>query len=228
MSRKINPISLRLGITQVWDSSFQIYGKVNKNYYILFHKNFQIYQFFKFTRKWSNLLITKQSIQVNKNQVFISFYHTDPNPENNSLKLHQISDIFSKLFNLKIIFYYYSKSKWFSTIELISNYVQYLLIKNSNPSKVLQEISVFFLTQLNTKKIVNSTKGPVKVQLQGFKISLAGRFDNSKNQMAKSIYHNFGSLPLTSVKNYVEFLTSEIHTKLGTCGLQIWLFYKIY
>ena len=47
MAQKINPISFRLGITQVWNSTLQIYGKSFSGYFLLLHKQLQIQNFIK-------------------------------------------------------------------------------------------------------------------------------------------------------------------------------------
>ena len=62
--------------------------------------------------------------------------------------------------------------------------------------------------------------GLIKTELIGFKIRLVGRFDGS-NQMAKCFDQTVGTLSLTNLSIFVEYSNTEIHTKLGTCGVQI-------
>jgi|GEM_PF-5891287 len=92
----------------------------------------------------------------------------------------------------------------------------------------MQNVNKVLNLCLNLNKISYFKKGPFRIKLIGFKIRLAGRFDNSRNQMAKITKYNSGSLSLSTLKNKVEYSKNEIFTKFGTCGFQIWLFYKIY
>nr|YP_008994206.1 ribosomal protein S3 [Rhodymenia pseudopalmata]AGO19258.1 ribosomal protein S3 [Rhodymenia pseudopalmata] len=227
MSQKINPISLRLGVTQVWDSTFQFYGKSNKTYQSIFHKNYQAFTFISCIHNCSEFLLGNFVAHFNRNYTSIDFFCSISKPDKICLNLNQISDIISCWYDSKIFLFPYQKMNWFSSTKLISNYVKFLLSQNLNPTIILKDLGSFFELQFESEKIINSVKGPLKVQLKGFKIKLTGRFDNSRNQLSKNIVNKMGALPLTSLKSYLEFTSTEIYTKLGTCGLQIWLFYKI-
>ena len=76
-------------------------------------------------------------------------------------------------------------------------------------------------SQINSNKICYFKSGILTVKLKGYKIRLSGRLEGSKTQMAKSIEQVEGSLPLTSIKNYVEYKKAEIYTKSGICGIQV-------
>nr|AHX02542.1 ribosomal protein S3 [Sebdenia flabellata] len=227
MTQKINPISLRLGITQVWDSILQNYGKLNKNYSLILHKQIQFYKFLMQLLNSSKLLVSQKELQFKNNYVLVNLYYLNENLPISSLDLTKISKIIFQWFFVRVVLRLYLKYKLYSSINLVFNYTKYLLEQGELPTKILWNLCRFLEVHLNANKVFNSVKGPIRVNLKGFKIRLAGRLDGSKNQMAKTIEQKVGSLPLASLKSYVEFLNTEIHTKLGTCGLQIWLFYSI-
>jgi hypothetical protein len=99
------------------------------------------------------------------------------------------------------------------------------LLKNVSLKKALKDVAKLITIQLNSKKILYTSKGPLTFKLQGFKIKSSGRFDNSRNQMSKTIKYTKGSLPLSKLNSYVEYSHKDIHTKSGVCSVHIWLFY---
>lgn len=226
MSQKINPINFRLGATQVWNTSFQIYGKSNSLYSNSFYLNFFVFQVTAFLHKWTNFLLTDYYLIILKNKVIINFFYPSELlnvPQNTEY----LSSIFSNWYNSVIILNGYPKDQWFSSLGLIINYAKHLLTCNVNKSKVLFDLCSFFKNRLGHKKIIESSQGLALVEFVGFKVSLKGRVDNVGNQLSKSISYKVGVLPLTSTKTFVEFSNSTIYTNLGNCEFRIWLFYKI-
>ena len=90
---------------------------------------------------------------------------------------------------------------------------------------VLRNVSKIILNQLGTKKSIYTTRGPLTLKLSGFRFKLSGRFDNSRNQMTKTLKYAGGSLPMPSINVYSEYSHTHIYTKSGVCGLGIWLTY---
>ena len=230
MTQKVNPISTRLGTTQVWDYTFQVYGKFNKDYHFIFYKVFQMFNLFSYIHSYLKLQIGSKAIKFSKNWLLLNLYFLySDDPSLKHVNLNQISNVIFKWFRIKVFFRPYLKTNRFFSTRLISNYAQHLLINNVSPNKVLRDICYFFEQMLDSEKVVNSVKGPARSKLKGFRISLAGRFDrSSKNQMARLTSQKIGSLPLSYSKSHVEYLNTDFFTKLGTCGIRIWLFYEIY
>ena len=79
--------------------------------------------------------------------------------------------------------------------------------------------------QLNSAKILTSKTGLKVLKFKGFKLKLSGRFEESKNQMSKTLEQTSGSISLLSTSSYIEFSTLNINSKLGVCNIKIWLFY---
>ena len=130
----------------------------------------------------------------------------------------------------QVKFVIYIDSNNIYTTQILCTYACYLL-KNLNYSlkKILAVISILLKHQWNLQIIIFSKKGPEKFILKGYKIMFKGRFSNQKNQMAKTMILNKGSLKLNTLNNYVDFKKINLFTKLGTCNMKIWLLYeKIY
>nr|YP_010199836.1 ribosomal protein S3 [Hydropuntia urvillei]UAD89844.1 ribosomal protein S3 [Hydropuntia urvillei] len=229
MTRKINPKSLRLGLTQVWDLTIQNYNKFDS--YILFiFKWLQINSVITRILRSNEFLISDKEFLYMGDKLFLNVYIPNSILESNDkyfLTLHELSKILVNCFSLKIYPRIYKKVNSTTMSNLILSYAIYLFEYNNNPNKILWQICQLLKGHLDNGRVIYCTKGIRMVYLKGFKIQLVGRFDNTKSQMARSIQYNLGSLALVSLKSYVEFSHKDLHTKLGSCGLKVWLFYEI-
>nr|YP_010199711.1 ribosomal protein S3 [Gracilaria flabelliformis]UAD89669.1 ribosomal protein S3 [Gracilaria flabelliformis] len=230
MTRKVNPISLKLGLTQVWDFTIQNYSKLNDCYALSFLKQLQIENIVGKILKVNKFLVNDKEFWYFNNKLFLNIYIVEVfnNQVDKYLFLIQkLSKLVFNWFSLKIYLRIYKRIYWITTSNLILSYASYLFEQNKSPNKILWQICIFLNKHRHCSKIIYSTKGIRLVHLKGFKVRLVGRFDNTKSQMAKSIQQSSGSLSLISLKNQVEFMQKNLYTKLGSCGLQIWLFYEI-
>nr|UAD89794.1 ribosomal protein S3 [Gracilaria salicornia] len=230
MARKVNPISLRLGLTQVWNLTIQNYGKLNYCYMSSFLQYWRTRNIIAKILKFNKFLINDKELWYINNTLFLNIYMVDLVKKHSDMYLFlikELSKLVCKWFSLKVDLRIYKRISWMTTSNLMLSYVSYLFDKNRNLNKILWQVCTFLKKHLHKGKVVYSTKGIRIAYLKGFKIRLVGRFDNTKSQMAKSIQQGSGSLSLLSLKNQVEYMQKNLHTKLGSCGLQIWLFYEI-
>lgn len=230
MTKKINPISLRLGLSQVWEIAIQSYGKFNSCYVKFIFKQLQIEKTINRIIYSNKFLIHDQEFWYIENKLLLNIYFTELSTNHLDKYLSLIKKLSKVIFNwflVKICIKIYKRTNLITTTNLITNYALYLFAQNKNPNKVLWQICLFLKKHLNSYKIVYSTRGIRLIYLKGFKVRIVGRFDNTKSQMAKSIQQSSGPMSLVSLKNHVEFIQETLYTKLGSCGLQIWLFYEI-
>lgn len=230
MAQKINPISFRLGISQVWDSTLQLYGKSYLNYFLIFHKYLQIRNILNRIFLKNNLIIDFQEWKIYKNKISLNIYysHLFNSKQINHLNcFNKVSKTILEWFSIISSIHFYLKAQKTSTTKILIAYTHYLLEQNISAKKIIWNLCKFLETNKKIEKISYFKFGIFKLHLKGFKIRLSGRFDNSKNQMSKNIEQTVGSLPLTCLKSSVEYINKEIYTKSGICGLQIWLFYEI-
>nr|YP_009684858.1 ribosomal protein S3 [Gloiopeltis furcata]BBK20771.1 ribosomal protein S3 [Gloiopeltis furcata] len=227
MAQKTNPISFRLGSTRVWDSTFQIYGKPHLSYFLLFHKYLMSKSYLRKYFSSAALAPEVYRYEFRKNVVLVNVrnsYLTKP-------VRRPLHDSFSKTINEFFVgavrFQLFPKLGELPDIAHLSHYARYLLETNTSPKKVIWSLRHLIRLNADVRKVSYHKFGVLDVKLKGFKVQMSGRFSNSKNQMAKKIVYKVGLLPLTHIKSSVDYINTEIHTKLGTCGLQIWLFYEI-
>lgn len=227
MSQKINPVSFKLGILQIWSIIFPKYGKSFKSYnrirYLSINIINYIIQFFQSNK----ILIDSINIWFINNKTIliniVSFSTRKPwffNKRNILLK------VLGYWIKIPIILNIYKKNTFTNSSFLILNYITFLITQDQSPKKTFQSIYFLVKDQASKIKLIKTVNGFKKVQLKGFKLKFSGCFETSRTQMTKSIKYNFGSLPLTRLNGYTEYSNSTLYTKLGSCGLKIWLFYE--
>lgn len=222
MSRKINPISFRLGILQVWSSFFQNYGNSFQNYFQLLALKINVQYLFFYFYKYSKFYFLNTYLKINKSFIYFNFYC-----------LNSVIDeklILSLPYFLKVQFllkFYILSYFELTNLHLLITYINFLISKNLNFLKIIRDLTLLFSFQISSKRTIMSCKGPLQLILTGFKIYLTGRFDHSRNQMSKCVSKQIGTLPLSSLHNYIEFKQFSANSKLGIIGFQIWIFYTI-
>uniref|UniRef100_A0A4D6BNG0 Ribosomal protein S3 n=1 Tax=Balbiania investiens TaxID=111861 RepID=A0A4D6BNG0_9FLOR len=226
MSQKINPISFRLGLSQVWDTTFVTYGHNLQPYYFIFTK-LELENYIKrfFISKYLLLGSSYWIIKHNKLVVIINYLNLKKS-NTKVLKFNKhLSTLVTKWTNSPTKIYLLRNSIWSSSAELVISYIRITLQKENSLKKVIINTSKIINTQLQHKKTVYTIKGPLNLKLQGFKIISSGRFENSRSNMSKIIKYSGGSLPLPQLNNYVEYSYKEIYTKSGVCSLHVWMLY---
>nr|AYR06598.1 ribosomal protein S3 [Lithothamnion sp.] len=226
MSQKINPISNKLGISQIWDTTFSKYGKNFKVYNKLFYKQFKVQLYLTFLLVSKNFCLDKITINFTNKNLFVNIFVFDIDNVNFTPKVSSLLRTNSAWLIMPIIFNFYKKLNLTNSAFLLSNYFLSLAFKENSPKKILKNIYTVLKDQTGKFKVIYTTQGIKKVKLKGFKLQLSGCFEPSRTQMARTIQCNFGSLPLTTLNGYTEYSNSTLYTKFGSCGLKIWLFYE--
>nr|YP_009988291.1 ribosomal protein S3 [Gelidiella acerosa]QNM39429.1 ribosomal protein S3 [Gelidiella acerosa] len=231
MAQKTNPIGLRLGLTQVWGTILQNYGNKNKFYSSFILKQFVLNNFLqKYIHTKTNYSLNKIVIELNCKSSKLKFsYAIKKNTLNTKLlnlyeqPLRQLCTSMHSCSNIEV----FRELNSSITARLITSYVNYLFEQKLPLKLILASLENLLKDNLNLGKIIMLRNGVTKVVLKGFKLKISGRFDNTRNRMAKNYEQSYGSLSLAQLKSYVEFHSQTVFTKLGTCTIQVYLFYEI-
>nr|YP_009559259.1 ribosomal protein S3 [Gelidium coulteri]QBA96106.1 ribosomal protein S3 [Gelidium coulteri] len=231
MAQKTNPTGLRLGVNQVWDSIVQNYGRNHKIYTNFVKKQFLFNYFLNqhpelrntglFSQNYLTLKYASNCIDFTHN---VKILQTNDNFSKNSTEEIQLILKGINVAEANIKLFYISKSVF--TANLLAIYAVYLFKRNLTLKKIITNLTLFLKRQLEVKKIVYLKNAPRELKLIGFKVRISGRFENTRNRMAKAYEQSVGSLSMVCLKNVIEFHNKIIYTKLGVCNLQIWLIYK--
>lgn len=231
MAQKINPTSVRLGISQLWMSSIQFYGKSFKSYFLLLHHYRRSFLFLKKVASATGFIINHQQWKIKKSKVIVlNIYHTQSFFVSNAnfAKFYgQIQKTLITLFKNNIRICFYLMCVPFLSKNLLYSYSQFLASENLAAKKILWNLSKLLDGYINSLRLIYTPQGFKISKLKGFKIQIVGRIDDSKTQMAKSLNLNVGNLCLTSLEDSVIYSTSILYNRSGTCGLKIWLFYEL-
>ena len=227
MSQKINPISNKLGILQIWNYNFQNYGKKLKNYTKFNQTQNFLFNYLKRLLNKHDLLVEDIYIIQTIHKTVIKLFIFDENKTSIKLKNYNSLKLISHWLDCPVILNFYKRNNLGNSAFLLSNYINYLFLQKVNtPKKILQVIYKILQEQTPKIKIIYTVNGIQIFKLKGFKIEISGCFESSRSQMAKTLKCNFGSVPLTTLKGYVDYSNSTVFTKFGSCGFKIWLFYE--
>ena len=229
MAQKINPVSFRLGLSQLWNSSQQKYGKNLFSYIKMLHNRFQMLQYIKSYSKEQNIIINIPESIIRKQKIVINLTYFSKSYDiiKILLQLQQdLSKTFPFWFKSPVLINIYKQSHWPSSSDLLIEYIAFSLINNQQTKKLLVNIQKILSYFLLKEKIIYSSTGIVRVQLKGLKFMICGCFSTSTVQLSKSIGHNVGLLRLSELNNYVEYSYKKIYTKYGACGLKVWFVYE--
>lgn len=225
MPRKINPTSYRLGLLQLWNSNIATYGNTI-NFFQESRNIFLEFLILKFLKthglKAGNL---SWVVSTSKVSLVITCVSLHKAKEELNVLVKKLTNFILFTYNLPARVYLLRSLNWPCTSEFLKFYFDFKLKKNDSFKQVLKDVIQIVNTQLNTKKIVSTSCGPVSLRLQGFKLKASGRFPNSRNQMSQSTQSNVGSIALSELNNYVEYSQIPIFTKSGVYSLHIWLLY---
>ena len=220
MAQKLNPTSIRIGQYSPWIITYQTYGK--SLYYFSYYHFFFLFSFF-FT--FFNFFSTLSNIFLLDNKIYL-FVNTSTTKSNHAKLRFGLKKIkrWPRITN-QPKFRFFPVSNILNLASSISFYFQFLFFKKIIFRKIILILAKLLRQQIGTTKLVFLKFGLKKVKLKGFKLKLTGRFENTKNQMAKKVEYAEGSLSLLPVNSVIEFFTLNIYSKLGVCNFKIWLFY---
>nr|YP_009988337.1 ribosomal protein S3 [Gelidiella flabella]QNM39613.1 ribosomal protein S3 [Gelidiella flabella] len=232
MAQKTNPIGLRLGLTQVWDLALQNYGGKNKFYSNFILKQITLNNFLQYYlySKASNF-IDKAYVELDYKNIVLRLSYTAKELAVNAQQLNfderKVKEKLETIHICKTRIEIFHNYNFFITANLVAFYVKSLCEQKFSLKSIMLNLENFLKDNLDATKIVVLKNGVSVITFKGFRLRISGRFENTRNGMAKSYEQSYGSLSLIRLKNYVEFCSQPIFTKLGTCTFQVCLFYEI-
>lgn len=104
-------------------------------------------------------------------------------------------------------------TEFYSANWILYNLQQKLQTRNSNIKRAMQELFEKANLLLDQKI------------LKGLTIKISGRLSGRKQGMAKTVSKTIGILPLSGLKQKVDYDQGFVTTKLGSLGIKVWVFY---
>lgn len=108
-------------------------------------------------------------------------------------------------------------TEFYSASWILYTLQQKLQTRNSNIKRAMQELfeKASLLLGMNSDQKI----------LRGLTITISGRLSGRKQGMAKTVTKTIGRVPLSGLKQTVDYDQGFVTTKLGSLGIKVWVFY---
>ena len=208
MGHKVNPVGLRIGITQNWKSKW--FGK--KEYTKNLRQDLEVRDFV--TRQWRNASIGEVEIERSAAAVRIIIKTARP-----GVLIGRggsgIEDIKSLL-----------QTKFFKSDKKLNLKIEVQEIKNFEECAqiVAQNIADQMEKRMPFRRAMKSMMEQVikNNTIKGVKIEMSGRLGGA--EMSRREWGSKGTLPLHTFRANIDFARATAYTTYGTIGVKVWLY----
>lgn len=203
MGQKVNPISLRLGITTTWDSKWYADGE---DYAIKLHQDLKIKQFVN--KKLAHAAVSKVAIERFNKKIKIAIHTAKP-----GVVIGKKGDDMVKIKNF--------------VSELTGDEVSVNIIEIKRPELEAQIVANVIAQQIEThtsfkKAMRNAIRNAMKMGALGVKVMISGRLGGA--EIARTEWDMEGRVPLHTLRAQVEHAKSRANTTYGVIGIKVWIF----
>jgi small subunit ribosomal protein S3 len=213
MGKKVHPKSIRLSINQSWSS--QWFAKLAKGGAKKYRENLQEdLRLREYTKKrLKRAAIEKVIIKRSPKQVNLIIYTARPGlvigkngKEIDALK-QELNKIISSDAALKI------------DIEEVRK-------PDTRAELLAQNIAEQLERRLPYRRVLKKTLDKINLnnEIKGVKIKISGRLNGA--DIARSEWLSKGSLPLQTLKAYIEYAQATAGTTYGSVGIKVWIYKK--
>lgn len=208
MGKKVNPVGLRIGITNTWKSKW-FGGK--KEYKSNLKQDIEIRE--AVSKKWKAAAIAEVEIERSAAMVKVIVKTARP-----GVLIGRggsgVEDIQS-----------YIKTNFFK-MKKIALKIEIQEVKNfeENASLIAQNIAEQLEKRIAFRRAMKSMLDQVtkNTGIKGVKIEMSGRLGGA--EMARREWSSKGTLPLHTLRANIDFARATAYTTYGTLGVKVWLY----
>ncbi|HLN18944.1 MAG TPA: 30S ribosomal protein S3 [Patescibacteria group bacterium] len=208
MGHKVNPVGLRIGITQSWKSKWFSKKEYSKN----LKQDIEIRALV--TKKWKNASISDVEIERSASAIRIIIKTARPGVligrggsgiEDVKKQIHDNFFPGNRKLNLKI------------EVQEVKNFEESAQIVANNVAEQLEKRMPFrrVLKSMLEQVIKNNS-------VKGVKIEVAGRLGGA--EMSRREWAAKGTLPLHTLRANIDFARATGFTTYGTLGVKVWIY----
>ena len=204
MGQKVNPISLRLGITRTWDS---VWFAQASEYKKCLHEDIMIRNMIAEGFKKAGII--KTIIERFPGRLTITIHTARPGVVigQKGARIESLKDEIKKKIDTKLHVGIVGVKKTESVAQAISDTVAQQLEKRVPFRRVMKQ----------------ALRGAMRSGLQGIKIIVSGRLNGA--DMARSEQYKDGRVPLHTLRANVEYAFSQAETSYGIIGVKVWTYH---
>lgn len=208
MGHKVNPVGLRVGITQGWKSKW--FSK--KEYQENLRQDVEIRQ--EVMKKWKTAALAGVEIERTAKMIKVIIKTARPGvligrggSGVEEIKKHLQANFFKKNRNINL------------KVE-----VQEIKNLEESAQAVAQNVADQLEKRMPFRRIMKSTLEQVikNKEIKGVKLEMAGRLGGA--EMSRREWSSKGTLPLHTLRADIDFARATAYTTYGTLGVKIWLY----
>ncbi len=206
MGQKVNPVGLRLGINQTWNSIW--YG--DRNYSTFLHEDLKVRTFLK--KKLYSAGVSKIYISRKAEKLIIDIYTARPGMiygKKGSSEFENLKTDLAGLIKIK------SKDININIIEVKKPEIDSTLVAESIASQLEKRIAF-------KRAMKKSVSMALKSGAKGIKITCGGRLAGA--EIARSEWYREGRVPLHTLRADIDYGTAEANTTYGKIGIKVWIY----
>lgn len=208
MGHKINPIGLRIGITQNWKSKWFSKREYKSN----LRQDIEIRG--DIMKKWKTALIAEVEIERSAKMIKIIIKTARP-----GVLIGRGGTGIEDVKN-------YIRKKYFKSNKNTNLRLEVQEIRNIEESAMIlaQNIVEQLEKRMPFKRVMKSTLEEAMKNkiIKGAKIQLSGRLGGA--EMSRREWASKGTLPLHTMRADIDFARSTAYTTYGTLGVKVWLY----
>jgi small subunit ribosomal protein S3 len=203
MGQKVNPISLRLGITRTWDSRWYADGA---DYAIKLHQDLEIKKFID--KKLAHAAVAKVVKERLNKKTKITIHTAKPGVVigKKGDDMTKVKDFISNLTGDEVSINITEVRRPEVEAQIVANLVAQQL-ESSSPFKKIMKGAI---------------RNAMKMGAIGIKIMVSGRLGGA--EIARSEWDMEGRVPLHTLRAQVDHAKARANTTYGVIGVKVWIF----
>ena len=203
MGQKVNPISLRLGITRTWDSRWYADGE---DYAIKLHQDLAIKKFID--KKLAHAAVARVIIERLNKKTKITIHTAKP-----GVVIGKKGDDMTKVKDF--------------IMNLTGDEVSINIAEVRRPEIEAQIVANLIAQQLESntpfKKVMKGAiRNAIKMGAVGIKIMVSGRLGGA--EIARTEWDMEGRVPLHTLRAQIDHAKARANTTYGVIGVKVWIF----
>lgn len=206
MGQKVNPVGLRIGINQTWDSKW--FG--GRNYQEFLHEDLKIRNFLN--KKLYSAGISKISISRKAEKLIIDIFTARPGMiygKKGSSEFENLKNELAKFIKTK------NKNISLNIVDVKKSEIDATLVAQSIASQLEKRIAF-------KRAMKKSVSLALKNGAKGIKITCGGRLAGA--EIARTEWYREGRVPLHTLRADIDYGTSEANTTYGKIGIKVWIY----
>jgi len=203
MGQKVNPISLRIGIINTWDSKW--YAD-RKNYAKNFHNDLALKAYIR--KKLSSAGVDKIEIERSAKKVVVNIHASKPGLiiGRQGVAIEDLRVDLSQKFNENI---------QVNVIEIAQPDLSARLLAESVAVQIERRIAYRRAVKMSIQKAMEAGA-------KGVKIKVGGRLNGV--EIARREFFKEGNIPLHTLRADIDYSEARANTTYGVIGIKVWIY----